>query len=170
MQKKSFKYLITKTGLFWWWVALIVIIVDQLTKFLALSFLTFDVPKPIMPLLNLTLMRNTGAAFSFLEHYSWSVWFFGLFAVLISIVILFWLSKVSVTQKWLSTSLALILGGALGNLIDRIHYGFVIDFIQLYLQNWYWPAVFNIADLAITVGAVMLGIDVLFLGKKQRNE
>lgn len=156
----------TKTGLFWWWIALLVIVIDQVTKFLALSFLTFDRPMPVFPLLNLTLMRNTGAAFSFLEHYRWSVWAFGLFAILISVIILIWLSRISIKQKWLSVSLAFILGGALGNLIDRIHYGFVIDFVQLYFRNWYWPAVFNLADFAITIGAVMLAIDVLFFGKK----
>jgi len=146
----------------WLWISVIIVVIDQLTKFAAVVTLTLNQPVKILPFLNITLMRNTGAAFSFLATHDWSSWLFGIFAVVISVCILVWLKRLPKNRIWLAVALTLILGGAIGNLIDRIHLGFVIDFIQLHYQNrFYWPA-FNIADSAITVGAVMVALEVLF--------
>lgn len=150
------------------WIALLVIILDQITKAVMLQYLQVNQAIPVLSFFNLVLAHNVGAAFSFLAHSgSLALWLFGGFAVVISAVIIGWLSRTPATQRWLAVALNLILGGALGNLIDRIHHGYVVDFIQVYYHQWYWPA-FNVADSAITVGAIMLGIDALFFQKKSR--
>lgn len=160
------KIALSQTGIRWIWISILVIIVDQITKFLAIVFLPFNQAVPILPFFNLALAHNMGAAFSFLGNKGgWTAWLFGIIAVVISILIIFWLTRVSRSERWLAIALTLILGGAVGNLIDRIHYGFVIDFIQLYYKNWYWPA-FNIADSAICIGAVMLAMEMFFKQKK----
>ena len=157
------KIKLSQSALRWSWISLLVIIADQITKFLAIVYLPFNQAIPILPFFNLALAHNRGAAFSFLgQRGGWTAWLFGSFAVIISVLIVTWLTRLNKTERWLAIALALILGGAIGNLIDRVHYGFVIDFIQLYYKQWYWPA-FNIADSAICVGAVMLGIEMLFL-------
>ncbi len=145
----------------WIWVSLLVIVLDQLTKLWASSALDYGVPVAVLPSFNLTLLHNTGAAFSFLsEAGGWQRWFFALVALVISAIILVWLKRLSGEKVWLALALALVLGGAMGNVWDRITLGYVVDFIQLYYQQWYWPA-FNIADSAIFIGAVMLVIDSL---------
>jgi signal peptidase II len=129
---------------------------------LIIQNLSFSEFVPVLPFLNLTLLHNTGAAFSFLGHSGQlGSLVFGGFAIVISVIIIIWLLRIPKNKYWLSVSLALILGGALGNLIDRIHHGYVIDFIYFYYHDWYWPA-FNIADSAICIGAIMLGVEVLF--------
>ncbi|MDG4604451.1 MAG: signal peptidase II, partial [Candidatus Contendobacter sp.] len=111
------------------------------------------------PSFNLLLTYNTGAAFSFLaDAGGWQRWFFLGLGLMVSIGLLIWLGRLKPAEKRLAAALALILGGAVGNLIDRIWLGQVIDFIQLYYDRWYWPA-FNIADSAITLGAVLLVLD-----------
>ncbi|EIJ43914.1 lipoprotein signal peptidase [Beggiatoa alba B18LD] len=152
-----------------WWLSLslLVLIIDQLTKLWANSALVYHEPYPILPFLNFTLVYNTGAAFSFLaEAGGWQRYFLTGLAIVISLVMIIWLSRLSSQQKWLAATLALILGGAIGNLIDRVLYGYVIDFIDVYYQTWHFPA-FNIADSAITVGAIMLLIDALWLSHSQ---
>ncbi len=145
----------------WLWVSVVVIGLDQLTKLWASSALDYAVPVAVIPYFNLTLLHNTGAAFSFLsEAGGWQRWFFALMALAVSTVILLWLKRLPSTKVWLAVALALVLGGALGNVWDRIYLGYVVDFIDLYYQGWHWPA-FNIADSAISVGAVMLIIDSL---------
>ena len=145
----------------WSWVSLLVIVLDQLTKLWASSALSYAEPVPIIPFLNLTLLHNTGAAFSFLsEAGGWQRWFFALVALVISAVILVWIRRLPNGKVWLAISLALVLGGALGNVWDRIFLGYVVDFIDVYYQRWHWPA-FNLADAAISVGAAMLIIDSL---------
>lgn len=120
-------------------------------------------PIPIVPGFNLTLMHNTGAAFSFLSQAGgWQRWFFIGIASVVSIVIIVWMNGLPKNKYWLLTALALILGGAIGNVCDRIILGYVIDFIEVYYGDMFWPA-FNIADSAITIGAIMLIIDSLFL-------
>jgi signal peptidase II len=106
-------------------------------------------------------MRNTGAAFSFLSRASgWQRWFFTTVALSISTALVIWLRRLPPGQNRLAAGLALILGGALGNVWDRLQSGQVVDFIYVYYQNWYWPA-FNVADSAITVGAGLLILDTL---------
>ena len=149
----------------YWWLSGSVIVLDQVTKFLAETLLTFHQPVPVLPSFNLLLTYNTGAAFSFLAGASgWQRWFFLGLGSLVSIGLIVWLRRLKPTETRLATALALILGGAIGNLIDRVWLGQVIDFIQLYYQHWYWPA-FNLADSAITVGAVLLVLDSLWSGR-----
>ena len=145
----------------WGWLSLLVIVLDQLTKYLAETLLVMHQPVAVLPSFNLMLTYNTGAAFSFLaDAGGWQRWFFLILGVVISAGLLVWLYRLRPSEKWLALALALILGGALGNMIDRVWLGQVIDFIQLYYERWYWPA-FNIADSAISVGAVLLVLDSL---------
>ena len=152
----------------YWWLSGSVIVLDQVTKFLAETLLTFHQPVPVLPSFNLLLTYNTGAAFSFLAGASgWQRWFFLGLGSLVSIGLIVWLRRLKPTETRLATALALILGGAIGNLIDRAWLGQVIDFIQLYYQHWYWPA-FNLADSAITVGAALLVLDSLWSGRASK--
>ncbi len=146
----------------WLWLSALVIILDQLTKYQASQQLILHEPVDIISGFNLTLMHNTGAAFSFLSQAGgWQRWFFIGLGSVIGLAIIVWMIKLPAEKRWLSCALALILGGALGNLWDRVMLGYVIDFIEVYYHSWYWPA-FNIADSAITVGAVMLIIDAFW--------
>jgi signal peptidase II len=153
----------------WSLVSLLVIVLDQLTKLWASSALSYAEPVAVLPFFNLTLLHNTGAAFSFLsEAGGWQRWFFALVALLISAVILVWIKRLPSGKVWLAVALALVLGGALGNVWDRITLGYVVDFIDVYYQRWHWPA-FNVADMAISVGAVMLIIDSLRGDKTEKS-
>ena len=143
----------------WGWLSVLVIVADQATKYFAERLLVMHQPVPVTPSFNLLLTYNTGAAFSFLaDAGGWQRWFFLGLGLMVSIGLLIWLGRLKPAEKRLAAALALILGGAVGNLIDRIWLGQVIDFIQLYYDRWYWPA-FNIADSAITLGAVLLVLD-----------
>ena len=143
----------------WLWITILVIALDQISKILADHFLQYHQPVPLMPMFNFTLMYNPGAAFSFLANQGgWQRWFFLALTSIVSIFIFLWIRKLKPQQVLQYTSLALILGGALGNLIDRAIYGHVIDFLDVYYQQHHWPA-FNIADSAISVGAVLLIYD-----------
>ncbi len=145
----------------WLWLSVLVIVLDQLTKLWASSDLIYGRPVPLLPSFNLTLMHNTGAAFSFLDSAGgWQRWLFAVIALVVSTVLVLWLRKLTSTQRWLAAALALVLGGAIGNLIDRLYLGYVIDFVDVYYDKWHWPA-FNVADSAIFVGVVMLIIDSL---------
>ena len=153
----------------WLWVSGVVIAVDQLTKVMAEKLLQFNIPVEVMPSFNWFLTYNTGAAFSFLsEAGGWQRWFFVGLAALVSVVILAWLKNLPSGRNREAISLAMILGGALGNVIDRLLYGHVVDFIQWYYEDYYWPA-FNIADSAITVGAALLILDA-FLGMRSKEK
>jgi signal peptidase II len=149
-------------GLRWVPLALLIILLDQATKAVVESrFELFDA-KPILPFLEFTLLYNTGAAFSFLAGASgWQRWFFIGLGVTVSMVILYWLKRLEPgTQRLMAAGFALILGGALGNVIDRIWHGHVIDFIHFHWRQWQFPA-FNVADSAITIGAIFLILDAL---------
>lgn len=149
----------------WLWLSVLVVVLDQITKVMAETLLIVHQPLPVLSFFNLTLMYNTGAAFSFLaDAGGWQRWFFLVLSVGVSSVLIVWMSRLKAGETWLAVALALIIGGAVGNLIDRILYGHVIDFIQLYYARWYWPA-FNIADSAITVGAILWLLDS-FLGSR----
>lgn len=143
----------------WIWISIAIIIADQITKIVADQYLQYGQPVAVMPMFNFTLLYNTGAAFSFLSNAGgWQRWFFIFLSSSISVVLIIWLYKLPAQQKFQTLSLALILGGAIGNLIDRSLYGHVIDFLDVYYQHRHWPT-FNIADSAISIGAVMLIID-----------
>ncbi len=150
----------------WLWLSVLVIILDLGTKAMATHYLVLYQPMSVFPGFNWTLMHNKGAAFSFLSEASgWQRWFFSIIAVVVSVGITIWLKRLPSGQVWLAVALALILGGALGNVWDRLTLGYVVDFIQVYYDKWAWPA-FNIADSAISVGAVMLVIDS-FRGERE---
>lgn len=145
----------------WLWLSVAVIALDQITKALASAYLLLHEPVVVLPSFNLTLMHNTGAAFSFLSQAGgWQRWFFVVIAIGVSTALIGWLRRLQRSQLWLAVALALVLGGALGNVWDRIMLGYVVDFVDLYYGDWHWPA-FNVADSAITVGAVMLVLDAL---------
>ncbi|MBF6058593.1 signal peptidase II [Thiomicrorhabdus heinhorstiae] len=147
------------------WVSVLVIIVDHLTKYLAVSYLSFGVPYEVMPYLNWTLVYNHGAAFSFLaEMGGWQRWFFAFLAIAMSVILLFWLKKLPAKLSIESVGINFILGGAVGNLIDRILSGRVTDFIDFYVGNWHY-ATFNVADVAITIGAILLIFNEFFWKK-----
>lgn len=154
---------------FWYAISAILIAADQATKLIADSSLVLHSPVAVLPNLNWMLAYNTGAAFSFLSDAGgWQRWFFTVLSAVVSIVLIVWLWRMPRAARWLPCAVALILSGAIGNLIDRIAYGHVVDFVQFYYESsgclWgfyssgthcYWPA-FNIADMAISVGAFML--------------
>ena len=148
----------------------VVVVLDQITKQLADRHLTAYDPLPIMPSLNLTLSFNPGAAFSFLAGAGgWQRWFFTVLAIGVSAAIVVWLRRITAGEWRLGVGLALILGGAVSNVIDRLIYGHVIDFIDVYYADWHWPA-FNVADSAISVGAAFLIVDSLLGGSRRRQE
>lgn len=153
----------------WLSISLVVIVLDQITKSVAVNNLVLFQPVNLFPGFNFTLMYNEGAAFSFLSDASgWQRWFFTAVAIIVSIAIVFWLKTLAPGQRVTALSLTLILGGAIGNVWDRILLGHVVDFIDVYYASYHWPA-FNIADSAITVGAAILIIDSLFHPRHQKN-
>ena len=158
------------SALIWLWLTALVIALDLLTKQLAEQFLSYGQPVSVLPVFDLTLLYNPGAAFSFLAgEDGWQRWFFTAIAMGVSIMLVGWLRNLPRANKWLGVALALILGGALGNLFDRMVYGHVIDFISVHWGSSYFPA-FNIADSAICVGAVMMGLDVLLESRRDKQD
>lgn len=140
----------------WLWLSLLVVVLDQASKWVAVAGLEPFRPVPIAPLLNLTLMYNEGAAFSFLAGAGgWQRWFFAGFALMMTVVLVVWLLRLKPHERVTALALSLVAGGAVGNLVDRMLTGRVVDFIDVYLGDWHWPA-FNVADSAITVGVVLL--------------
>ncbi len=151
----------------WLGIAAIVILLDQVTKAMILRTLAIGDSRTISSFFNLVHWRNTGAAFSFLHASSgWQRWFFiGL--ALVAVAFIVWLLKRHGGQRLFGWSLALILGGAVGNVIDRLWHGSVVDFIQLHWRSMAFPS-FNVADSAITVGAVLLVLDELLRVRRGR--
>ena len=149
----------------WYVLAAVIVLLDQYTKGLASNQLHYGVPVEVFSWFNLTLQHNTGAAFSFLsEAGGWQRWFFTVLALVISVGLVIWLFVAERSQWLLSLSLALILGGAIGNVWDRMVLGYVVDFISVHYGGWYFPA-FNIADSAITVGAGCMLLDSFMAGR-----
>ena len=150
-------------ALAWLWLTGFVIALDQATKAIVLHTLTPYVPHPVIPgFFDWTLAFNTGAAFSFLAgHPQWSRWLFSVIAIGVSAALLRWLAQTPRRDWRTALPLALVIGGALGNLIDRLRVGQVTDFIQVYIGTWPFPA-FNVADSAISVGAALLVVFGLF--------
>lgn len=151
MLKKIFS-----TGLSWLWIAFLVLALDRYSKIWVTQHLTFLEPLNLLPIFNLTLAYNTGAAFSFLHTMSgWQNVFLGSLAFIVSVAVIVWLARLPKSARWMSISLCLILGGAIGNAADRLLYGYVIDFLDFHIGDWHF-AIFNIADSAICIGAFML--------------
>ncbi len=142
----------------WRWILLAAVVcgLDQFTKALAATHLELHQPLALITGLQFRLTYNSGAAFSFLSDASgWQRWFFVVLTLLISSFIVAWIYRLQRTEIWTGVALGLVLGGALGNLWDRLALGAVLDFIDVYYGRWHWPA-FNLADSAISVGAVIL--------------
>lgn len=143
----------------WLGLAALLVLLDYWTKHLATQNLTLYRPLPITSWLNLTLAHNEGAAFSLLaDQGGWQRWFFSVVAVGISVVLLVWLWRLPDRSRLLPVAISLVLGGAIGNLIDRIRFGYVVDFIDLHYQGEHWPA-FNLADSVIVLGVILLLIE-----------
>ncbi len=141
------------------WMAVVVFILDQATKWLAVTFIGAHGVIKVMPLFDLVVVHNTGAAFGFLSQAGgWQNVFFVAVAIVISTVILVMTYRLGAKDRLLAVALMLVLGGALGNLVDRLRFGYVVDFLDVYYQAWHWPA-FNVADSAITIGALLLILD-----------
>jgi len=153
----------------WLWLgwAAVVLIVDQFTKVLILGYYQLGDHTPVTSFFNVVRVHNAGAAFSFLAGAGgWQRWFFTGIALLAAAVIL-WLLKSHAGQKLFAFALSCILGGAIGNLIDRVLYGYVVDFLDFYWKSWHFPA-FNVADSAITLGAACLILDELLRVRRGR--
>ncbi len=156
--------MLTKTNGKWYALALLIAVLDQLSKQWASMTLDYNTPLVFTSFFNFTLLHNTGAAFSFLsESGGWQRWFFGIVALVVSLGIIVWISRLAAEKKLEALALALVLGGAIGNLYDRVSLGYVVDFIVFHYEHYYWPA-FNIADCGITVGAALLILD-MFINK-----
>lgn len=153
----------------WLWLALVVIVLDLATKYAASYWLNYAQPVEVLPFFNLTLLHNTGAAFSFLAgHPGWQRWVFASVAVAASVFLTIWLSRLKADEKLLAFALPLIIGGALGNLYDRLVHGYVVDFLSFHLAGWYYPA-FNIADIGITLGAAGMIWESLFAERRRKQ-
>ncbi|KGQ62080.1 hypothetical protein IO43_10030 [Gallibacterium anatis 7990] len=154
-------------GLIYLWLSVVAFILDLFTKWLVVSHFELYESVNILPIFNLTYVRNYGAAFSFLaDHSGWQKYFFVLIAVVISALLLFWLAKTPRQKILVNSAYALIIGGALANMTDRLYHGFVVDFLDFYWQIYHYP-VFNVADIAICVGAGLLILDYLKNERKQ---
>ncbi|WGO84104.1 signal peptidase II [Arsenophonus apicola] len=150
---------ICSTGLRWLWLTIVILIVDLGSKQLILNHFQLYESIPLMPYFNLAYAQNPGAAFSFLaDKGGWQRWFFAFVAIVICVVLILMMYRQSVNKKLSNIAYALVIGGALGNLCDRLVHGFVVDFIDFYVGDWHWPT-FNIADMAICIGAALIILD-----------
>ncbi len=159
----SFQY----KNVYWLWITALVIVLDQITKQLVVRYLDWFDVRPLIPHLNLVHLKNTGAAFSMFSNAS--PVFFVLLAVAVSIGILWWLRRNPRGQTLVALALTLIMGGALGNVIDRVTRGHVVDFIDFYVGSWHFAA-FNVADMAISAGAALLVLDMLLEWKREKAQ
>jgi len=161
---------IGRSGIRWLWISLLVIVVDQLSKLWIERTMSLGDSFVVLPILDIVRAHNTGAAFSFLaDAGGWQRWAFTLLAVGVSIALVFWMRKLALaTQGLLAFGLTLILGGAIGNVIDRVEHGYVVDFVHAHWGPHYFPA-FNVADAAISIGAVLVILDSLLEGRARRK-
>ncbi len=145
----------------WYGLAFVVFLIDQATKFWISNELSYGSKMEFTSFFEFTRLHNTGAAFSLLSDAGgWQRWLFGLIATGVSIILIVWIWRLPKNEKWMACALALILGGAVGNLYDRLLLGYVVDFIVVHWENLYFPA-FNAADSAISLGAFMMIVDVI---------
>lgn len=147
------------TYLMWLALAAVLVVLDTWTKHLASTHLALYRPLEVTGWLNLTLAHNEGAAFSFLAGAGgWQRWFFSVVAIVISGILMIWLWRLPNRSRLLPVAISLVLGGAIGNLIDRLRFGYVVDFIDVHYGGWHWPA-FNLADSVIVIGVILLLIE-----------
>ncbi len=165
------KLTMMQSGVRWLWLAVLVFILDIGTKLLVMNTMEFGWNGRIelLPFFNLLYVHNYGAAFSFLSDAGgWQRWFFAAMATGVSGLLIYWMRQLSASNKLLNPAYALVIGGALGNLFDRLVHGYVIDFLDFYVGQYHWPA-FNIADSAICIGAVLIVLDSFFESKKSKK-
>jgi len=153
----------------WLWLSLMVVLLDQASKQLVVaSFMLYE-NQEILPVFNLTLVYNKGAAFSFLSDQSgWQRWFLAGVAAVVTLVMILWLRGLKQHERLTAMALGLIIGGAVGNLIDRVLFGHVIDFLDFHFGQHHWPA-FNVADSAISIGVAIMLYEILFGPKEPKN-
>jgi signal peptidase II len=164
------KIAVGASGIRWLWISLLVIVVDQVSKLWIERSMTLGESFAVLPVLDIVRAHNSGAAFSFLaDAGGWQRWAFSLLAVGVSIALVFWLRKLALaTHALLASGLVLILGGAIGNVIDRIEHGYVVDFVHAHWGAAYFAA-FNVADAAISIGAALVILDALLEGRRARR-
>ncbi|WP_194756947.1 signal peptidase II [Aliidiomarina indica] len=151
-----------QSGLRLWWLAIIILVLDQVTKIWVAQALPLFGRVDVLPFFDLVHVRNYGAAFSFLsDQGGWQRWFFTIIAIVIVSVLAVMLRRQSLHYRWLNLSFTLIIGGALGNVLDRVRLGYVVDFLDVYVGTYHWPA-FNVADSAIVLGALLMIYDSFF--------
>lgn len=154
----------------WYLLALAIVIFDQISKYVVQANFELYERLPLMPMLDFTLVYNEGAAWSFLSNAGgWQRWLFTAISSVVSVVLVIWLARVARQERMLCFSLAAILGGAIGNLIDRILLGKVVDFVLVYYRDWHFPA-FNLADSAITIGAIAMLLDIFIGGEESPQQ
>jgi len=153
----------------WIWISALALVLDQSSKIAVDSSMRLYESIPLLPWFNLTYVHNTGAAFSFLAQAGgWQRWLFAGLALIISVAITIWITRLKPQETMLAVALSLVLGGAVGNLIDRVAYGYVIDFLDVYYKDWHWPA-FNIADSAICVGVFLMLLESFGIGQGKQD-
>lgn len=153
----------------WLWLSGLALILDQASKIGISSSMQLYESIALIPSLSLTYVHNTGASFSFLsEAGGWQRWLFAALAAIVSTTLSIWLARLQKHETLLAVAIALILGGAVGNLIDRLIYGYVIDFVDFYVGTWHF-AIFNIADAAISVGVGLMLLESLGVGKPKES-
>lgn len=154
----------------WLWLSFFVVIVDQATKALVINTVKLSDAIELLPILDIVYLENTGAAFSILAQASgWQRWFFIALALGVSVALMIWLRRIRSEQVLLAVGLSLVLGGALGNVIDRVMHGYVVDFIYFHWGPHYFPA-FNVADSAISIGAGCLLLDAFRESGQKKSE
>ncbi|MDX1303295.1 signal peptidase II [Photobacterium sp.] len=159
-----------QSGVRWLWLAALVFILDIVTKLLVMNTMDYGWPNRIelLPFFNLLYVHNYGAAFSFLNDAGgWQRWLFAVIALGVCSLLTFWMRRTPVTNTLANSAYALIIGGAMGNLFDRLYHGFVVDFLDFYAGSYHWPA-FNIADIAICIGAALIILEGFVADKKQQ--
>lgn len=158
----------------WLWLSVVIAVFDQLSKYYMSQILTLCEPGNcasivLLPVFKLTLLHNEGAAFSFLSDAGgWQRWLLVSISTGVSVALVIWIARLKANERWLAVALALILGGAAGNLIDRVQLGYVIDFVVVHYESAYFPA-FNLADAAISVGAAVMILDMLFFSRQSQE-
>lgn len=155
------------TGLRWLWLTFLILFIDLTTKQLILNNFQLEESMPLIPFLNLSYAKNPGAAFNFLSNNGtgWKYWFLIFVAISVSILLIIMMYRQNINNKLSNIAYSLIISGALGNVYDRLKYGFVVDFIDFYVSDWHWP-VFNIADIAICTGSTI----IIFDGFSKKNK
>lgn len=151
----------------WLGLSLAIVILDQFSKWFVTAHMHVYETLYVLPVFNIALLHNTGAAFSLLAGQpGWQRWFFVILAMVIVTLIVIWLVRMPAREnRWIAAGIALVAGGAVGNVVDRLVTGYVVDFLQFHWQGWFFPA-FNVADSAITVGAIMLILDGVFMQRR----